>query len=127
MNTSQKILAGALLLIFAAPLIFAESFDVISVNYSPAPTAPGDLVTVYVTAKNTTNAASGPVSITIKPEYPFSLSESGKSEQSFATVLPQQSVLAILEIQVDGAALNGTYSLDVQAKSRDLVGVGRPA
>lgn len=97
----------------------AAEFSIQSANYQPAPTSPGQLVTLYITIKSNNNANSGPITVTVKPEYPFLSSTSGKSEKKFDTILARQSVLAVLEIQVDNAALNGTYPLKIQIKNKD--------
>ncbi len=118
------ILALALLL---APGISAANatYSLAAISYSPAPASPGKLLTLYATIKNTSNSESGPIAVTIKQEYPFSLSESGKNEAKFTTILPQQSVLATLELPVDKAALNGTYSVDLQVKEGEKIVFGR--
>ncbi len=125
MKQNKKIFWSILLALLVLPAVSAATYDLVSANYSPAPALPGKLVTLYTTIKNNSNVKSGPMLVTIKPEYPFSLSPSGKSEASFETVLPQQSVLATLELPVDAAALNGTYSLEVQVEENGKAMLGR--
>jgi len=125
MKKTTSFLASILLVMLMIPAVSAATYDLVSTSYSPAPASPGKLLTIYATIKNTSNNESGPVIITVKPEYPFSLSDSGKSTTSFGTVLPQQSVLATIELPVDKAALNGNYSMDIQVKEGEKVAFAR--
>lgn len=103
------------------PTVNAVTFEVISATYTPAPASAGKLIQVFVTIQNKSNSDSDPTTITIKPEYPFSLSAAGKSEKTFSTILSGKTALAVLELQTDNTALNGLYTVEIQVKEGDAV------
>lgn len=125
MKQKQKILISLLLVLVTLPAVSAVAFDLISATYSPAPASPGKLITLYATIRNTSSEDSGAITVTAKLDYPFSLSPSGKSEAPFSTVLGQQTALAVLEIPVDKAALNGNYPVEIRVKQEGRVVFGR--
>lgn len=128
MSGQNKHKLGIILLLLAlfSASAFAATFSVVSATYAPAPSSPGKLVTIYATIKNTSNVDSDEITVTVKPSYPFSLSESGKSSKTFATLLSNQTAIVPLEVQVDKAALNGTYSIEIQIMEKGVVQLGSP-
>lgn len=126
MKKTTLLFASLALVLLLAPSALAANatYSIVAISHLPAPASPGKLLTIYATIKNTSNSEAGPITIFIKPEYPFSLSESGKNEAKFTTILPQQSVLATLELPVDKAALNGTYFIALQVREGNRVVLG---
>ncbi len=100
----------------------AASLQYSTVTYTPAPTAPGQLITVWVTLKNTTNSTATDVTVIPKPNYPFSVNPTGNNQLNFSSIGPYQSVTGKLDIQIDKQALNGTYPLEIQATEADGTG-----
>ncbi len=119
------VLAIALALAVFSASVLAGAVQVSSATYTPTPTGPGKLISVFVTIKNNSNSVADQVSVEPQLNYPFSLSETGRSSLFFDAIPPFQSVSGTLDIQVDKQALNGTYTLSIVAQEEGLAGVAQ--
>jgi hypothetical protein len=109
------VIVTALLLLMAAAAS-AAVLQVSTLSYEPAPAAPGQLLTVWVTLTNNSNYTASQVVVEPNPKYPFSTNPTGASTLSFDSIGPYRSVTGKLDIQIDKAALNGSYPLEIRVR-----------
>ncbi|MDO8625528.1 MAG: hypothetical protein Q7R47_05575 [Candidatus Diapherotrites archaeon] len=111
---NNRIMIVTLLLLLLSVQASAAVLSVSTLSYEPAPAAPGQLITVWVTLTNSVNGTATSVSVEPRLSYPFTTNPTGKSTILFDSIGPYRSVTGRLDIQVDKGALNGTYPLEVR-------------
>ena len=112
---NQKPIAILAILLLLTVNAAAGAVQISTVTYTPAPAAPGQLITVWVTLKNNSQNIAQQVTVEPQPAYPFTLSATGNNMLSFDAIAPFQTVTGKLEIEIDKQALNGTCPLEIRA------------
>ncbi len=109
-----------------AVTVSAVNLDMNSVTYSPSPVMPGDSFELWVVVKNTSGADSKDVVFNLDLDYPFSLNPGVNSEKELGTIKAYQRTLVKYTVRVDSGALNGSYTLRLEATEQGELGSSFP-
>ncbi|MFH0969885.1 MAG: hypothetical protein V1776_00270 [Candidatus Diapherotrites archaeon] len=112
-----------------AGLAHAQLVTVSSYNIDPSPTIPGQTFTLYAYVYNSSPISAIDTVFTLElgsdttdSSFPFSIEPTDTLTRSLGTVLGFSTVLVKYQIQVDPAALDGQYTINLKASSQNQSG-----
>jgi len=118
----KKMFLALFCAMFFAQLVFGGAMQVSSTNLDPAPAIPGQYLDLWVHLTNNSRDPANNAFVNLKlaqygyqTDFPFSLAPDDSAMRELGTINPNQTVVVKYSILVDSSALEGVYTVTIEA------------